>query len=143
MAKNKNVKWYGDKYLKEFNTKLEIAMKKAVLLVEADAKRLCPVDENRLRSSINNAVERITKDILRGRVGTPLEYGRYVAFGTKPHFPPPEALAGWAKRHGMEGAEYAIALKIAEEGTEAQPFLRPALENNWPEIVRLIRSALR
>lgn len=56
-------------------------------------------------------------------------YSRYVEFGTEPHYPPIEPLKGWARRVlGDESAAYAIQRKIAQEGTQAQPFFRPGVE---------------
>lgn len=58
-------------------------------------------------------------------VGPEAPYGPYVEFGTKPHFPPPDALEGWAKRHGFDSA-WPICLAIARRGTPARPFMFPA-----------------
>jgi hypothetical protein len=57
----------------------------------------------------------------------------WVEFGTHPHRPPVEPLIGWARRKlGLSEKEagsvaWAIASKIAKEGTEAKPFFRPAI----------------
>ncbi len=59
-------------------------------------------------------------------------YGLYVEVGTRPHFPPLDALEDWAKRHGFDSA-WPIAKKISKEGTDAQPFLIPA----WEKIAKL------
>jgi len=58
-------------------------------------------------------------------VGPTAPYGPYVEFGTKPHFPPPDALEDWAKRHGFESA-WPICIVIAERGIPAKPYLFPA-----------------
>ncbi len=59
-------------------------------------------------------------------------YSLYVEFGTPPH---PvsrrgvERLENWGKRKlGVEGLGERIAWKIRRQGTEPQPFLRPAME---------------
>ncbi|MBA7465168.1 hypothetical protein ES707_00330 [subsurface metagenome] len=52
-------------------------------------------------------------------------YGVYVEHGTRPHFPPPDALEGWAKRHGFDSA-WPICKAIAKRGLPARPFLFPA-----------------
>lgn len=69
---------------------------------------------------------------LDGLVSVDAEHGKYIEFGTAPHFPPPSALAGWARRHGMAGMEYVIARKIARDGTPARPFLHPAYQEEIP-----------
>jgi len=52
-------------------------------------------------------------------------YSIYVEKGTRPHFPPPDALEGWARRRGMESA-WPICKAIAKRGLKARPFLFPA-----------------
>jgi HK97 gp10 family phage protein len=49
--------------------------------IDRAAKRLCPVDTGRLRSSISWAVQ-IGGEGIVGRVGTDVEYAPYVEFGT-------------------------------------------------------------
>lgn len=49
--------------------------------VETAAKRLCPVDTGRLRSSITHEVA-VDLDGLVARIGTNVEYAPYVEFGT-------------------------------------------------------------
>lgn len=51
-------------------------------------------------------------------------YARWVHDGRQPGgFPNVDNLADWAKDHGMAGAEWAIAYKIAKRGVAAKPFL--------------------
>ena len=103
-------------------------------LVEGDAKRLCPVDTGRLRSSIHTRKEDWNKVI----VGTDVEYAPYVEYGTPPHMPPVEALKRWASRHKMgEKAAWALAKTIEKHGTQPQPFMRPALAGNRQKIQEL------
>lgn len=54
-------------------------------------------------------------------------YAAAIEYGTKPHFPPISALQGWADRHGVP--VWAVATKIAREGTEARPYWQPAYED--------------
>lgn len=58
-------------------------------------------------------------------IGPTAPYGPYVEYGTKPHFPPPDALEDWAKRHGFESA-WPICIVIAKRGIPAKPYLLPA-----------------
>ncbi len=108
MAKAR-VEWYEDKIVNRVNTALQVAMKRAVLMIEADAKRLVAVDTGRLRASITNQVRQITRDVIEGRIGSNLSYSAYQELGTSK--------------------------------MPAQPYLRPALEKNFPKIVRMIRRA--
>jgi HK97 gp10 family phage protein len=57
---------------------LDRRVEMAARLVEADAKRLCPVDTGRLRASIH--VEK-PKELMRA-IGTNVEYAPYVEWGT-------------------------------------------------------------
>ncbi len=79
---------------------------------------------------------------LYGQVSVDADYGKWIEFGTGPHFPPPAALAGWARRHGMAGMEFVIARKISQEGTPARPFLYPAYAEETPAFQAAIAAAL-
>ena len=68
---------------KEVDAELKKAVTSSCLLVEKDAKKLCPVDTGRLRSSITHEVLEVTKSNFGGRVGTNVEYAPYIEFGTK------------------------------------------------------------
>lgn len=59
------------------NLNISKALNRACLVVENEAKRLCPVDTGDLRSSITHEVN---NDV--GIVGTNKEYAPYVEFGT-------------------------------------------------------------
>jgi len=55
------------------------AVRDLVLLVEAEAKKLCPVDTGKLRASITPVIE----SWAAGYIGTNTEYAPYVEFGTR------------------------------------------------------------
>lgn len=82
MAKDYEVDFYTGRVIEQYNTALERAMKEAVLIVEADARRHSPVDTGRLRASITNEVREIAGTVLEGRVGTNVDYAKYVELGT-------------------------------------------------------------
>lgn len=52
-------------------------------------------------------------------------YAVYIEHGARPHFPPPDALEGWARRHGFDST-WPICLAIAKRGLPERPFLNPA-----------------
>jgi HK97 gp10 family phage protein len=54
------------------------AVRDLVLLVEAEAKRLCPVDTGKLRASITPVIQSWAE----GYVGTNTHYAPYVEYGT-------------------------------------------------------------
>jgi HK97 gp10 family phage protein len=60
----------------------EKLVRRACVKVEGGAKRRCPVDTGRLRASITHEVSVRGRDVT-GRVGTNVEYARYVEFGTR------------------------------------------------------------
>lgn len=115
---------------------MERAMIRSTAAVERDAEAVVPWDTGHLRRSITSIITPMTgtlsQPVITGAVGTNLIYGPAVEYGLEPGqaFPPPAALAGWARRHGMEGSEYAIARHIYIHGTKPQPYLEPALDQN-------------
>lgn len=78
---------------------------------------------------LGNLANSIRVDLIEGgtiaEVGPEAPYGPFVELGTRPHFPPPDALEGWAKRHGFDSA-WPICRAIAKRGLKAKPFLFPA-----------------
>jgi len=59
-----------------------VAILRAAIQVERNAKRLCPVDTGRLRSSISHDLGRDGRGLV-GSVGTNVEYAPHVEFGTR------------------------------------------------------------
>ncbi|MBU1173636.1 MAG: HK97 gp10 family phage protein [Proteobacteria bacterium] len=114
-------------------------MQQATMLVTADAKRLAPVDTGRLRASITPDVEVGAKEVV-GVVGSNVVYAPYMELGTRPHWPPPGALAAWARRHGV--SEYVVARAIAARGTKERRFLRGSFEQNRGKVEQIIGQAV-
>jgi hypothetical protein len=55
------------------------------------------------------------------------KYAAAVEFGSKPHWPPIEALRGWADRHDIP--VWAVARSIAKKGTKPRHFWRDTWED--------------
>jgi hypothetical protein len=56
-------------------------------------------------------------------------YAAPVEFGTDPFWPPAAPLVEWARRIGKDpGFGYAVQHKIAQEGIDAQPYVRPGAD---------------
>jgi HK97 gp10 family phage protein len=92
------------------------ALQRIVLLIEREAKILCPVDTGRLRSSITTWVD--AKGL----------HGRVTAGGT-----------------AFDGTNVYYAIFV-EQGTwkmEAQPYLIPALEKVKPLVMGIIKDEYR
>ena len=63
-------------------------------------------------------------------LGSRLQYAEFVQTGTRPHTPPFEPIAIWARRKlGDESAAWAVWHKIRQEGTNANPYVDRAFEN--------------
>ncbi len=131
--------------------KVERAMYKGGLNIEADAKLLVTVDTGILRRSISTRLIKTgNKSIVE--IGTNLEYAIMVEFGSSPHFPPIDALEPWVKRVLLNGVEayegeakdvaFAVAKSISKWGTQARPFLQPAFEMNIKQIKVSVRQAI-
>ena len=77
-------------------------------------------------------------------------YAAYVEFGRPPgKMPPPDELAQWAykkfqlhDRKAARAAGWALAMKIAQEGTKPHPFFMPALEKNKGKVIGALRDAI-
>jgi len=97
---------------------------RAAFMVEADAKRLCPVDTGRLRASISTRVDAKNFIALVG-----IEHGRAIG----------KLGAGDARLIADVGPDvhYARWVEMGTVNQAPQPYLRPALEKNKPAIKRL------
>ena len=63
-------------------------------------------------------------------LGSRLQYAEFVQTGTRPHTPPFEPIAIWARRKlGDESAAWAVWHKIRQQGTDANPYVDRAFEN--------------
>jgi HK97 gp10 family phage protein len=109
------LKWFGDKAIQGMEQAVSLALEASALLVEGQAKNICPVGKyppgsgrvgGNLRNSITHEVEG-----KEAKVGTNVEYAPYVELGTS---------------------------KMA-----AQPYLNPALEANKGNIKRIFADAIK
>lgn len=101
----------------------------ACALVERAAKEKAPKDNGELRRSITSKVEGLT-----GIVFTPLEYAPYVEYGTGLF----AEVAGrkdtpWSYQDD-EGNWHSTS------GQKPQPFMRPALNDNRTEILKILEG---
>lgn len=108
---------------------LEAALGKACALVERSAKQLAPKDTGALRRSITSKVEGD-----KGIVYTPLEYAPYVEYGT----------GLFAENGGRKDVPWFFEDDKGEwhktSGQKPQPFMRPALNENREQILRIFRG---
>ena len=113
----------------------EKALGKACALVERDAKQNAPKDTGALRRSITSKIEKNGGEI-QGVVFTPLEYAPYVEYGT----------GLFAEEGGRRDVPWNYQDDQGEwhstSGQKPQPFMRPALDDNREEVLRIIKEGL-
>lgn len=111
--------------------KIEMALGKACALVERSAKQNAPKDTGALRRSITSKVENS-----EGIIYTPLEYAPYVEYGT----------GLFAEGGGRKDVPWSYQDDEGNwhttSGQRPQPFMRPALNENRAEILRILTEAL-
>lgn len=110
---------------------LEAALGKACALVERSAKQKAPKDTGALRQSITSEV----RD-LEGVVFTPLFYAPYVEYGT----------GLFAENGGRTDVPWWYKDDKGQwhktSGQHPQPFMRPALDENREQILRILKEAI-
>lgn len=112
--------------------RLERTLERACLIVERAAKQKAPKDKGDLQRSITSKVVDG-----QGIVYTPLEYAPYVEYGT----------GLFAEEGGRTDVPWAYYDEEAGElirtsGQKPQPYMRPALDENREEILRVLREGL-
>lgn len=112
-------------------SKLENNIKKACAIVEREAKKKAPKGIGELRRSIKSEVSN-----LEGVVYTPLEYAPYVEFGT----------GLFAENGGRQDVPWSYKDDEGNwhstSGMHPHPFMRPALNENREQILRLLEEGL-
>lgn len=108
--------------------------------VQSEARSLVAVDTGALKISIENSVSREGTGYLIS-VGPTQPYGAGVEYGQPAGtFVSAAALAGWAKRKGLN--PYVISKAIADHGTKPQPFLGPALDAKQDSVMAVLAQAI-
>jgi HK97 gp10 family phage protein len=112
-------------------------------VMEADAKARCPVGDppKHLRDAIRSEVNEEKKI---GRVIVGSKRGKYsgahaymVEFGTAPH----EITVGKEKRTlAIPARQVILGRKVQHPGTSAQPFMRPAFDENAGKVSEFYRQ---
>ena len=74
-------KWDDSKLRKEVDFTVHQKIEKACIMVESDAKRICPVDTGRARASISHEITK-SKDEITGIVGSDVKYFVFFEYGT-------------------------------------------------------------
>ena len=116
---------------------LSAALGKACALVERAAKEKAPSSTGELRRSITSKVEEDGAGSLQGVVYTPLEYAPYVEYGT----------GLFAEKKGRQDVPWSYQDAKGEwhqtSGMSPRPYMRPALDENREEILKIIKEGTK
>ena len=112
--------------------KIEQALGRACALVERSAKEKAPKGNGDLRRSITSKVED-----LEGVVYTPLEYAPYVEYGTGLFAEEGDGRKDVPWCYQDDKGEW-----HSTSGMKPQPFMRPALNENREEIIRILKEGI-
>lgn len=113
-------------------SKIQQQLGLACALVERSAKMKAPKDTGALRRSITSKVDGLT-----GIVFTPLQYSPYVEYGTGLF-----AENGAGRKDVPWNYQDDKGEWHSTRGQKPQPFMRPALNENRTEIIRIIKEGL-
>lgn len=111
--------------------RIDMGLGKACAIVEASAKQKAPKGDGDLRRSITSKI-----DDYKGIVYTPLEYAPYVEYGT----------GLFAENGGRKDVPWCYQDEEGEwhttSGMKPHPYMRPALEENRENIVKILKEAI-
>jgi hypothetical protein len=126
---------------------LAAAMAEADQLILREVKERTPHASGLLRGS-EIAVEKVQGFAVQGFVGSPLNYAQPVELGTRPHFPPVEALMDWVKLRfhvtsdsQARGIAFLIARKISRQGTKGASMFEQAWGAVAPQVSAIFARA--
>lgn len=110
-----------------------------------DARSFVPIGvTGALSQSLQPGAITVSDDNVEAVVEANADYASFVEFGTRPHFPPVEALKDWAAKFlGDEALAFLVARAISRRGTIAHPFLGPALVQNLPVFRNAMAAAVK
>ena len=128
--------------------RLEQAVGRGAGEIAREAKRNAPKAHSHLVNSIRVRRE---QDLAR-MIGPNMDYGAYVEQGSSPGGRPPrQTILDWIRVKGIQPNQpnmtqsslaFVISRSIARKGTEAQPFMAPAAEDNRDRVHALVSNAI-
>ncbi len=126
------------------NKALERGIAEASEISQEKAEGFAPRDTGAIANSLTAEVRG-----LEAVIGSPLPQARFVEYGRKPggKLPPPDALEGWASRHGFSARRgttlFVLARSIAQRGKKGRFFMRRAgraTKRALPRIMKRVAS---
>lgn len=121
----------SDKVYKNMLDATDAGMEAALLLIEAQAKQLAPVDLGELRDTLDHKIKK-KGDGFIGTVGSPKDYAVHVEYGTG------EFAENGKGRKGGWGYTDEEGVDWWTYGQHPQPFLRPAFRENKQNIIDIL-----
>ncbi len=136
-----------DRALQNMSKEKSAKMRREVAASGIDVQREARQKLRDMRAwDLGNLANSIISELSAGgsvaEIGPTAPYGIYIEYGARPHFPPPDALEGWARRHGFSSA-WPICKAIAERGLPSRPFLFPAWLEVKDKFFKRIKEILR
>ena len=129
----KKMEWYGDDVLKSVKQKLPWAVRQASIIVQGAAQAYVPAPTGALRSSI--VIEEINEH--SAKIGPSIFYDAYVEFGTGIYAKGKSNAKKipWVYKHPKYGW-------ITTKGMVAQPYMRPAADNNRQKVADTLKVTI-
>ena len=110
----------------KIDTLMKRVLYRSALKIHQIAVQKVPVDSGLLKAGIK--IEPQVFGSYKYSIVAGTEYAADVEYGTSPHYVSGGELKKWATRKlGDPSAAFAVAKSISKKGTNAQPFIRPAL----------------
>ena len=122
----------------EIDEAIDKGTRTTALSIEKSAKGNAPVRDGELRADI----KALKMEMAIYSVGTSKKYGPSMEYGSKPHSITPNGpypLKFFWEKKGRWVSTY----KVDHPGTEAQPFLRPALNKHRSDLVENISDEIQ
>lgn len=139
----KDINFFSD----QVNEDVQGLIRRSTLRVAARAKVNAPNQHGKLRQSITTKISGMT-----GEVAVNVDYAGAVEFGSRPHKIRPRRKKALAFKPGAgfrfwDESGRVVVKEVDHPGTEAQPFLRPAVEKEVQvigrELKRIIENATK
>lgn len=111
------------------------AIRAILITIQREATKEAPSDTGKMRGDWDMSFGHLTGS-LRNRS----QYAVHMEYGTRPHFPPLEAITPWANRHGIP--PFLVARAIARKGTKARRFFGTAIDRAKASANRIFDQAI-
>jgi HK97 gp10 family phage protein len=127
-------------FTKEVNNDLQGLITRSTHRVAGNAMRNAPSSFGKLRQSITAKVKGLT-----GEVAVNVDYAGAVEFGSKPHIIKPRKKKALAFKPGAgfrfwDEKGRVVVKSVKHPGTQAQPFLRPAVEQEASKMLKALKK---